>query len=239
MSHRLFAAALVSLAPLASHADSLTLFASGEDLATEGFTAPRLTRDGWRLTFTRVIATFDDVTAWRAEPPFAADGPEITGEALRIGGPFTVNLADAEEDDRIALVTVPAEEGFYNALSWSLTPAAEGDFAGYSLVFEGVAERDGVETAFTLVTSDAVAHACGEYVGDERKGFVSAESGTDLEITLHLDHLFGRADRPADGAMNTAALGFDAFAEGGAHRFSLEGLHIGHVGEGHCFDRPL
>ncbi|TVQ56975.1 MAG: hypothetical protein EA355_05515 [Rhodobacteraceae bacterium] len=232
-------AALLALGPMAGHADTLTLFATGEDLATEGFSAPRLTRDGWALAFTRVIATFDDVTAWRADPPFAGDGPDIAGRPLEIGGPFIVNLVDADEDDRVALATTPAEAGFYNALSWSLAPAPDGDFAGYSLVFEGVATRDGVEVPFTLATRDAVAHACGEYVGDERKGFVTADAGGELEITLHLDHLFGRADRPADGAMNREALGFDAFAEGGLQEFSLSGLHVGHVGEGHCFDRAL
>ncbi|MGY6632566.1 MAG: hypothetical protein ACXIU8_02350 [Alkalilacustris sp.] len=225
--------------PLPLAADTLSLFASGEDLATEGFAAPRLTRDGWELRFSRVVATFDAVTAWRTDPPFTADGPDITGAALAFGGPFTVDLADADDEDRVLLATLDADTGFYNALSWTLAPAAEGAFEGFSLVFEGTARRDGTEVAFTLVTRDTLGHACGEYVGAARKGFVAAGQGGDLEITLHLDHLFGRADRPADGAMNTEALGFDAFAAGGVQEFSLQGLHVGHVGEGHCHDRAL
>jgi hypothetical protein len=82
-------------------------------------------------------------------------------------------------------------------------------------------------------------HACGEYLGDMRKGFVTVGGVADLEITLHLDHLFGRADKPADDEMNPDAPGFDAFASGGRHQFSLEGVHVGHVGEGHCHDAPL
>jgi hypothetical protein len=229
----------LALSPAVLQADTLTLFASGEDLGTEGFTEPRLTRDGWQLTFSRIIATVDDVSAWQTDPPFMADGPAIAGEELAVGGPFTVDLVDADDADRVEVATVDAPEGFFNALSWSLVPAPEGEFAGFSLVFEGTATRDGQEVAFTLATRDAIAHACGEYVGDERKGFVAAGQGTDLEITLHLDHLFGRADRPADGAMNMEALGFDAFAAGGMQEFSLGGLHVGHVGEGHCHDMPL
>ncbi len=233
------AALLLALTPAALQADTLTVFASGEDLATRGFTEPRLTRDGWQLTFTRILATFDEVTAWRADPPFAADGPDIAGTPLRFGGPFTVDLVDADDADRVPLATVPAGEGFYNALSWALVPAPGGDFPGFSLVFEGTASRAGQEVAFTLATRDAIAHACGEYIGDARKGFVAPGAPGALEITLHLDHLFGRADRPADGAMNTQAPGFDAFAAGGMQEFSLGDLHLGHVGEGHCHDTPL
>ncbi|MCG5516794.1 MULTISPECIES: hypothetical protein [unclassified Ectothiorhodospira] len=229
----------LALAPAAATAETLTLFVSGQDLATEGFNAPQLTKDGWQLSFSRVIATVDHVTAWRTDPPFAADGPGITGDALEMVGPFTVDLVAADDKDRVEVATVDAEQGFYNALSWTLAPAPEGEFEGFSLVFEGTATRDGEEVDFTLATRDAIAHACGEYVGDERKGFVTTGEGSDLEITLHLDHLFGRADWAADDPTNLEALGFDAFAEGGMQEFSLNGLHVGHVGEGHCHDGPL
>lgn len=228
-----------ALAPALAQADTLSLFASGEDLATGGFAAPELTRDGWALRFTRIVATFDEVTAWQTDPPFMADGPAIAGTALVFGGPFTIDLVDADDEDRVLLTSLPAVPGHYNALSWALVPATEGEFAGHSLVLEGVAERDGEEVSFTLATPDAVFHACGEYQGDERKGFVTADAGGDLEITLHLDHLFGRADKPADDGMNLDAPGFDAFAaRGPMATFSLAGLHLGHVGEGHCHVSP-
>ncbi|MCC5973317.1 MAG: hypothetical protein JJT81_04615 [Rubellimicrobium sp.] len=226
-------------APAPGQAETLSLFASGEDLATEGFTAPELSKDGWALTFTRIIATFDEVTAWQTDPPFMGDGPEILGTALAFGGPFTVDLVDADDEDRVLLASLPAAPGHYNALSWALVPAAGGEFAGFSLVLEGLAERGGEEVAFTLATPDAVFHACGEYLGDARKGFVTADAGGDLEITLHLDHLFGRADRSAEDGMNLDAPGFDPFAgQGPIAMFTLAGLHLGHVGEGHCHVSP-
>lgn len=228
---RFFAlATMAALASFSAHAGSLTLFASGEDLATEGFNAPKLSKDGWALEFTRIIATFDQITAWQTDPPFMADGAEITGTALPIAGPFTVDLVDAEEDDRVALATVEVAPGHYNALSWALVPGAD----GFSLVLEGIARKEGQEVAFTLRSADSVAHACGEYLGEVRKGFVTEGGAADLEMTLHLDHLFGRADKDAADEMNLDALGFAPFAAGGVHDVTLEGLHLGHVGEGHC-----
>ena len=231
----LISATCFALAPFSLAAGSLTLFASGEDLATEGFNAPKLTKDGWALEFTSIMATFDQITVWQTDPPFMADGPEITGTALPIAGPFTVDLVAADEDDRLELATVDAEPGHFNAMSWALVPGAD----GFSLTFEGVARKDGQEVAFTLRSSDAIAHACGEYLGDERKGFVTEDGEADLEITLHLDHLFGRADKAEDDEMNIEALGFEPFAAGGAFDLSLDGLHLGHVGEGHCYDTAL
>jgi len=234
MRRLLVAAAVAALAPLTATAGSLTLFASGEDLATEGFAAPKLTRDGWALEFTRILATFDRITAFQTDPPFMADGPAIAGTAVALAGPFTVDLVDADARDLVELATVHAPEGHFNALAWALVPATGGEAAGYSLVLEGIARRDGQEVAFALATADSVMHACGEYVGDARKGFVTAGGAAELEITLHLDHLFGRADKPADDPMNLDAPGFAPFASGGRHALSLDGLHLGHVGEGHC-----
>jgi len=233
---RFFAlATAATFAGFSAHGGSLTLFVSGEDLATEGFNAPKLSKDGWALEFNRITATFDQITAWQTDPPFMADAAEITGTALPIAGPFTVDLVDADDEDRVALAAVEAAPGHFNALSWALVPGDD----GFSLVFDGIARKDGQEVSFTLRSTESVAHACGEYLGDARKGFVTENAAADLEITLHLDHLFGRADKAEDDEMNLEAIGFEPFAGGGAFELSLEGLHLGHVGEGHCHDFAL
>lgn len=235
MPRFILACAFVASTGLSAQAGSLTLFASGEDLATEGFSAPKLTKDGWALEFTRIIATFDQITAWQTDPPFMADSAEISGTALPISGPFTVDLVTADEEDRVALATVEAAPGHYNALSWALVPGAD----GAALVLEGIARKQGEEVAFTLRSADSIAHACDEYLGDMRKGFVTEGSAADLEITLHLDHLFGRADKPEDDEMNLAAFGFGPFEAGGMFEIALDEIHLGHVGEGHCHVAPL
>ena len=93
---------------------------------------------------------------------------------------------------------------------------------------------------FDLRANTLHSYLCGEYVGDERKGFVVAAGVAELEMTFHLDHVFGRADKAADDPMNLAAHGFDRYATTAGtpparpQTIDLQGLHLGHVGEGHC-----
>lgn len=224
---------LLLAGPVQAGTGELSLYADGEELATEGFLAPELTRDGWELRFESIQVTLANVTAYQAEPPYdaAAGGPiQASVKVALLEGPARIDLLAVGENDLVKVARVEAPAGFYNALSWDLVPGAD----GASMTFAGTARRGGEEVAFRLRTSDAVRHLCGEFVGDERKGILVAGGEAGLDVTFHLDHLFGRADRPADGSMNQGALGFDRFATGGEHDFSLAELHIGHVGEGHC-----
>lgn len=234
----LWGLAVVHAGAALAETGDLTLFADGEDLATEGFVEPELTKDGWELRFDSILVTLANVTAHQTEPPYDAEtgaAIEATVSVSLVEGPVTVDLLATGESGLVEVATVEAPAGFYNALAWDLVPG-EG---GASMVFVGTATRDGEKVDFRLVTTDAVRHLCGEYVGDERRGILAADGEAALDATVHLDHLFGRADRPADGVMNTDAIGFDPFAAGGEHSFSLVDLHIGHVGEGHCHVEAL
>lgn len=215
----------------------LSIFANGEALATEGFVAPELTRDGWQLTFDHVFVTVSDVVAMQAEPPYDAEAGGEPAAAVSVAleprGPRTVDLTETDEDGRVLMGTVAAPAGHYNAVSWAIVPATGGEWAGQSVVFVGTAARGDRTVDFVLASADSHAYVCGEYVGDARKGFVAEGGRADLELTFHLDHVFGRADKGRDDPMNVAARGFDAFA-GGMQTIDLAGLHVGHVGEGHC-----
>ena len=216
----------------------LSLVADGEELATEGFLEPEFTKDGWEVRFDSILVTLANVTAHQTEPPYDAEtgaAIEATVSVTLVEGPVTIDLLATDESGGVEVATVEAPVGFYNALGWDLVPG-EG---GASMTLIGTASRDGEKVAFRLVTSDAVRHLCGEYVGDERKGILDAGGAAVLAATFHLDHLFGSTKQPADGAMNTDALGFEPFAAGGEHSFSLVDLHIGHVGEGHCHVETL
>ena len=226
------------IATSAAAEGTLTLFANGEELATEGFLAPELTRDGWELRFDHIFVTLSGVAALQTDPPYdaAAGGvPEASVTAsFDDADQMTIDLTDTGADGRVRIASVTAPQGHYNAVTWSVVPATTGDWAGQSIVFVGTATRDGETVDFTLTSADTHDYTCGEFVGDTRKGFVTPGAEADLELTFHLDHVFGRADRDASGHMNSHALGFDAFAAGGTQEIALSGLHIGHVGEGHC-----
>jgi len=217
---------------------TLTLFANGEELATEGFINPKLTRDGWELQFDHIFVTLAGVAALQTDPPYDAEtGGDPRADVTVTfddAEQLTIDLTNADEDGRVMIAATAAPEGHYNAVTWSVVPAEQGDWAGQSIVFIGTASRDDERVDFILTSADTHEYTCGEFVGDMRKGFVTTEGDADLELTFHLDHVFGRADRDASGDMNSHALGFDTFAAGGEQVIALSGLHIGHVGEGHC-----
>ncbi|WP_322890073.1 MULTISPECIES: hypothetical protein [unclassified Yoonia] len=231
-------ATALTIGTAAAAEGTLHLFANGEALAREGFVAPELTRDGWELRFDHVFVTLAGLSALQTDPPFdaAAGGKPAATQTVVFDSiqQVTIDLTDTDAQGRVLLGTAPAPQGHYNAVVWSVVPAQSGDWAGQSMVLIGTATRDGQSVDFTLTSDATHDYVCGEYVGDARKGFVAAGSDADLELTFHLDHVFGRHDLGATDHMNTHALGFDAFAAGGTHEITLTGLHIGHVGEGHC-----
>lgn len=215
---------------------ALAIYGNGEDLATKGFRDDKLTADGWRLAFDHIYVTVSHLTAHQVSQPYDAHaGGDIqANSSAPTLNTVTLDLVDAESDDRVLIDTVTAPAGHFNAISWRMVPGTEGEWAGYSLVLIGTATREDDSVDFTLVSADAIEHRCGEFVGDERKGFLDAGGTAEQEITFHLDHIFGRSDKATDDPMNQVALGFDPFADGGTQPLPLDGLHVGHVGEGHC-----
>lgn len=234
----LTASLLLGIGTYALAEGTVEVYANGEALATQGFLEPELTRDGWELRFDHVFVTLAAISAMQTNPPYdavtGADPATDVTVAFDDLEPVTIDLTETGTDSRILVASAPAPAGQYNAITWSVVPATQGDWLGQSMVLIGTAMRDGVTKPFTLTSAATQRYVCGEYIGDSRKGFITAGGTADLELTFHLDHIFGRLDKGPDDAMNTGALGFDVFAEADAQIMDLEGLHIGHVGEGHC-----
>jgi hypothetical protein len=234
-------------------AGTLAFRANGEDFVRQGF----VSKDGWEISFDHLYVTLADVTAYQTDPPF---DPESGGaleavETVSIGDTTTVDLAEGDESAEpilIAEMEVPA--GRYNALSWQMVNAADGPAEGYTLVMQGTATRDGETVDFTIQMNEELEFICGDFVGDERKGILEADSAADVEATFHFDHVFGDAEAPMDDDINTGALGFDplaAIAQDGTLIVDSVALQeqlseaeyvtlteilpsLGHVGEGHC-----
>lgn len=228
-------------APSASPTQTGTLSFSfnGEDFARQEF----VSKDGWRIAFDHVFVTVDDIAGHRTNPAYDAQaGGPIEGiDSVTIDGVHTVDLTEGGPDGgpftAHEVGGVPA--GVYNALSFRLVPAANGPAAGTSLLMTGSAEKDGLRVDFRIGADETVAYRCGQYVGDTRKGFLEPDGTTDLEMTFHLDHIFGDATLPADDALNAGALGFAPFAGDEVHPAAQLRLveivsDLAHVGEGHC-----
>lgn len=237
---------------------TLEVRADGEERAREGLE----TKDGWAISFDDVLVTLSDVAAYQSDPPYNPDDGEDVeaSEEVAVEGVHTVNLAEEGEGDADSVEVGTAEEapeGLYNALSWRMTPAEDGDAEGASLLMNGTAEKDGESIDFSISITEEYEYLCGEFVGDERKGILEGDGGeADLEATFHFDHLFGDGGSPPDDEINTGAVGFDPFAEM-AEDGSLEAdlgefeeslppedfellaselPTLGHTGEGHCLE---
>jgi len=238
-------------APEADLPGTLTITVNGEDFVTQGF----VSKDGWELTFRHLYVTLENVEAYQTDPPFDphTDDRIIPSETVTLTGPFTVDLACLEGPVILSeIIDVP--NGHYNAVSWDLVPAGPGPSEGYSIFVDGQAEKGTQSYNVYIGIEQGYRYLGGEYVGDERKGFVESGGSADLEITFHFDHIFGDASLTADDPLNTAAAGFEPFASlmaEGTVDVDLDILRtdfeedsyanlldllttLGHTGEGHC-----
>lgn len=240
---------------------TLNFTTNGEDFIRQGFT----TKDGWSLSFDHVYVTLSEITAYQTEPPYQPEvNSEITPkEIVKLEGTYTVDLAEGDPEAEPILVGqvegVPF--GHYNAISWNLIKKPEGEYQGSSIVLVGKATKEAKTMDFTIQLDPEYNFRGGEFIGDERKGIVSQETGAsaDLEMTFHFDHLFGDAELPANDELNQGALGFEPFAslskdgQVKANMGELKGTvnpeqytkltkifeNLGHVGEGHCYSKKL
>jgi len=215
----------------------LQLYANGEDFVRQGF----VSKDGWSINFDHVYITLSDITAYQTDPPYDPhSGADIDGKVeVPLDKVYTVDLAEGDENALPILVdeVLDAPAGHYNAIYWRMAKATSGPANGYSLVAIGAAEKDGQTIDFTINIEEECEYCCGEYVGDERKGILEEGGTADLEMTFHFDHIFGDAETPLDDELNLAAVGFDPFAEGAEAGtvINMTEMHLGHVGEGHCY----
>ena len=237
-----------------NEAGTLQIQANGEDFVRQGFT----TKDGWAITFDRVDVTVANVAAYQAEPAFDPDQDKsITSDQppAEIAGPITIDLAAGDETAApVSIGEVETPAGRYNALTWELAAAD-----APALVMVGTAERGGTQIPFTIAMDPALKFTCGDFIGEERKGFLDPGDTAMVEATFHFDHLFGDADLSPEDYLNEKSLGFEPFAalsENGQVDLSPEDLEanlapedyeqlqvifagLGHVGEGHCQSQTL
>lgn len=238
---------------------TLEFRANGEDFVRQGF----VSKDGWAIQFDHIYISLSNIRAHQTNPPYDPFEGELTRSQVMVGLPdqFVIDLAEGDADaETIVIGTVEdAPEGYYNAVAWMMTPAEDGDIEGYSLVMDGVAEKDDTTIDFIVRIDDFFTYTCGAFVGDARKGIVQADGIGDVEMTFHFDHIFGDADTPLDDSLNVTAPGFDMFAQLATDNVvdvSLSDLNmllakdeyqmlvdilpsLGHTGEGHCHESNL
>ena len=237
---------------------TLNLVANGEDFVRQGF----VTKDGWTMSFDRLDVNLAEVTAYQMDGAFkpketdTLDGLEYQEKVSLVDTPQMVDLAEGEADATPILVTnAEVTPGFYNAVVWKVdTASPDSPLAGKTMVMQGTATKDDKVINFDISLNRPIQYLCGEYVGDNRKGIVEADSPGELETTFHFDHVFGDAETSPDDALNVDALGFEPLAQlASANSLTIDDatltqklsaedqekltkaiIGLGHVGEGHC-----
>lgn len=241
--------------PVATNAPMgvLELKAQGEDFIQKGI----VSKDGWKINFDNVYLNFVDINAYQTEQPY---NPETGGEIKAKEKVLLIKdrIIDLTEGKATAapvfVASGPAPAGQYNALSWKMTKGTEGPVIGQAMVMVGTATKDGETIPFTLKVDKELQFTCGDYVGETRKGLLEAGNKADLEMTFHLDHLFGDSSLPATDPVNQDAMGFEPLtslvengkldvdtsqlqvrlSEADYQKFEKQLLNFAHVGEGHC-----
>lgn len=234
-----------------SDTGELTLIANGEDFMYDGLTS----KEGWEIKFDQVNVILNDVTAYQSDPPYNPEADtaiKVVGETVDlVTEPSPVTLTEATAEEMVKVTQKEdAPTGAYNAIAWKLSNMGEQP----AIFLQGTARKGDETVEFELSLAHEVAYLCGEYVGDERKGILTAAGSAEVEMTFHWDHIFGSGEQEPDDPINTDSLGFDplaALAEGGRLVATLEDLetrlsaadyailikaldNLGHVGEGHC-----
>ena len=237
---------------------TLNLVANGEDFVRQGF----VTKDGWTMNFDRLDVNLAQVTAYQIDGAFepsetdTLDGLEYQETVSLVDTPQVVDLAEGEADAAPILVTdAEVTPGFYNAMAWQVdTAGTDSPLTGKTMVMQGTATKDDRTINFDISLDRPIQYLCGEYVGDERKGMVEADSPGEIETTFHFDHVFGDAETSADEAINVDALGFEPLAQLASNdsltiddatltqqlspedqkKLTKAVIGLGHVGEGHC-----
>lgn len=235
---------------------TLRYVANGEDFIREGF----LTKDRWFLEFEHVYITLGNISSYQTNPPYQSEEGDIVEyeDINSLEKIYTVDLAAGDDNaDPILVDQKEVTVGFYNAISWELLQAKEGDQKGNSLILQGIATKSDKSVPFYIAFDHQWQFIGGEYIGDIRKGIVKKGEQGEIEMTFHFDHLFGDGTLPVDDDLNIGALGFEPFysavdndevyieAQDITKVLSKEEMKLltnifstlGHVGEGHCYSQ--
>lgn len=231
----------------------LNLTANGESFVQDGL----ISRDGWAIAFDHVYVTVSDVVASQHQVAGAKTDDVEPLMVAFASSPLTIDLVTPKGEPRGVLVErQQGPAGYYNTLDWSMAPSIGADATSKQpgLRLLGRATKDDQTIEFDLSLEPAYRYTCGAFVGDTRKGVVPEDGSGEVEITLHIDHLFGDGTLPADDLVNQESLGVDPFVaiaqtpqlvlDRDALKTYLSApdynkltnalLGIGHVGEGHC-----
>ena len=219
---------------------SILFTANGESFAREKFTDAT----GWAISFSEIIVHLQSPTAYH---------PDGSVRPVVLSGMHRVNLATPGTSMAVLGEKTNVPPGNYQALRFTLTGPRKSSQFLPSIILKGKAEKKGRKVAFTLrFYSRLSCDGTEGYVGEEVKGLLSPGKKTTVEMTFHIDHIFGDSSAPASSHVNQGAVGFEYFYRIGKRKSQIDLdqremktdadypklktalLNLPHLGEGHC-----
>lgn len=237
----LFITVLLSLTGCSSKKGNLLFNANGEEFVINGL----VSKEGWKIDFDNVLVNISSPEAYNSE-----------NQNLRaiLEGDHLIDLKRGSSSrPEVSVGIVPhAESGNYQSLKFSLKQIESGEYAGYSIVLKGIAQKDDEKLPFVIKLDEELTFNGREgYVGESIKGILSDGKTSDVEMTFHFDHLFGNGEMSPEDHVNSGSPGFALFLDYTKDRSIdvnqkemrdnplygrlIQGIEtLGHLGEGHC-----
>lgn len=215
--------------------------ANGEEFVVDGL----ISKEGWQIQFSSLLINIDSPEAYNP------NHPEL--KAL-LKGHHLINLKrGTTEKPEVSVAILPdVQTGNYQSLRFSLKQIESGEYAGFSIVLKGNAEKEDEKIPFEIKLDEELTFDGLEgYVGDSIKGILKAGKTADVEMTFHFDHLFGNIEMGADDHVNSGSPGFEFFLpyikdnkidvtqdqtkSNPQYDKLIQSIEtLGHLGEGHC-----
>ena len=233
--------ALLCLSGCSSKKGNLLFNANGEDFVVNGL----ISKEGWKVDFDKVLVNLGSPQAYN---------PENQDLKAILEGDHLVDLkrgTSARPEVSVGIVS-HADTGNYQSLKFSLKRIESGEYAGYSIVLIGIAQKDEIKVPFIIKLDEEMTFNGREgYVGDSIKGILGEDKTTDVEMTFHFDHIFGNIEMGDEDHVNSESPGFALFLDfikdktidvdqkemrdHSLYNSLIHGIEtLGHLGEGHC-----
>ena len=182
----------------AAGSGSLTLVATGEDGAKDGFPFEEdgeavAFADDWTVSFSKVLVSLGNVTLKGDDGKVALESDEHYLVDLHQGDPElgTFDGLGARRWERLSYQILPAASGMTNVSGVASADVKAMVDGGYNYWLEGTAEKGDASFTFAWGLKNPTNNANCTNGSDDTQGVIIKDNATtEAELTFHLDHLF-------------------------------------------------
>jgi hypothetical protein len=182
----------------AAGSGSLTLVATGEDGAKDGFPFEEdgesvAFADDWTVSFSKVLVSLGNITLEGDDGKVALSSDEHYLVDLHAGDPElgTFDGLGARRWERLSYEVLPAAAGMTNVSGVPSADVKAMTDEGYNYWLEGTAEKGDASFTFAWGFKNPTSNSNCTNGSDDTQGVIIRDNATtEAELTFHLDHVF-------------------------------------------------